>query len=170
MCWFSFWSFMGERWSAVLSLFFCFSLSVCFFNKSLVLFLHSHLKRRKAFSHIAFSLMWSPFWQESFHISNNFCLLAICKEWKVGALKEEEKRFSEQQSAFQVLIRLVVCFGFRFFSLLYKQHWLTGGVYTSVSQRTEFELKIFTWPWNLKAECDSKALVLPKGLHWKTSI
>lgn len=40
----------------------------------------------------------------------------------MGALKEEEKRFSEQQSAFQVLIRLVVCFGFRFFSLLYKQH------------------------------------------------
>lgn len=89
-----------EGWSDVLWLFLCFSLSVCFFNKSLVLFLHGNLKRRKAFSPVAFSLVWSPFYQESFHISNDCCLLAICKEWKVGALKQEEKGFSRAAICF----------------------------------------------------------------------
>lgn len=51
----------GETINCSLALF-VFCLSVCFFNKSLLLFLHSNLKRRKAFSPIAFSLVLSPFY------------------------------------------------------------------------------------------------------------
>lgn len=160
---------MGERRSAVLSLFLWFCLSVCFFNKSLVLFLHSNLKRREAFSPVAFSLLLSPFYQESFHILNDYCLIAIRKEWKMGALKEEEKRFFRAAVCFSDF-SMACLFWVGFFSLLYKQYWLIEGVYTRDSQRTEFGLKMFTWPLNLEAECDSKALVLPKGLHWKMPI
>lgn len=115
---------MGESLSAVLSLFLCFCLSVCFFNKSLVLFLHSNLKRREAFSPVAFSLVLSPFYQESFHILNDYCLIAICKEWKVGALKEEEKRFSRAAVCFSDFSMACCLFWVEFFSLLYEQYWL----------------------------------------------
>lgn len=147
-----------------------FSSSFCVFFIGLlfqqILFLHSNLKRRKVFGPVAFSLVWSPFYQERFHIANNSYLLAICKEWKLGLWRKRKKDFPEQRSAFQVLVWFFVCFGLGFF-LLYKQYWLVEGVYTRDSQRTEFGLKILTWLWNIKAERGSKALVLPKGLHWK---
>lgn len=106
-----------------------FSSSFCVFFIGLlfqqILFLHSNLKRRKVFGPVAFSLVWSPFYQERFHIANNSYLLAICKEWKLGLWRKRKKDFPEQRSAFQVLVWFFVCFGLGFFPAV--QAVLTSG-------------------------------------------
>lgn len=65
----------------------------------------------------------------------------------MGALKEEEKRFSRAEICFSGFNMACCLFWVDvFFSLLHKQYCLIEGVYTRDSQRTEFGLKMFTWP------------------------